>query len=102
MRPTHLGRNASRDVRSRDARSSRFSVCLPAQPPEKVLSHLPMDSPVDICAEEGVVILRCGDGCACTFSADAAVIASDRLFAAGLTAKRQAGGTDLEEDWDGP
>jgi hypothetical protein len=36
-----------------------------------------------------VVILRCGPEFACALSPDAAVITSDRLFRAGIRAKRQ-------------
>jgi hypothetical protein len=62
-----------------------------------VLEHV-SDEPAEVRAEDGRVILRCGDGFACALSADAAVITSDRLFRAGLAAKRQEMGPDSAED----
>ena len=53
------------------------------------LSIQTSDEPGEVRASNGRVILRCGAGFACTLSADAAVITSDRLFRAGLRAKRQ-------------
>ena len=47
------------------------------------------DEPGEVRARKGRVILRCGPHCACELSPDAAVIMSDRLFRAGIRAKRQ-------------
>ena len=47
------------------------------------------DEPGEVRARKGRVIVRCGPHCACELSPDDAVIMSDRLFRAGIRAKRQ-------------
>jgi hypothetical protein len=47
------------------------------------------DEPSKISVEDGHVVIRCPEGQTFTFTPDAAVITSDRLFRAGLVAKRQ-------------
>jgi hypothetical protein len=56
------------------------------------------DEPGEVRAKNGMVILRCGPDFACVLSPDAAVITSDRLFRAGIRAKRQERRLDEAEN----